>query len=332
MNVGNVSLHRAHRIAPRRFMLAAMLALAGMAGALNAFAQTVRVVVPYPAGGTPDILARTLAEHAAAALGQSVIVENRAGAGGNIGATAVSRSKPDGETLLLCAFSCTVAQSLFSPAPFNIEQDFSPVVMLATVPSVLVANPAVPAKSLPELVAYAREHPGKLRAASSGFGGSAHLALELFKQQAGIDILHVPYKGAGQVAPDLLGGHVDLYFDNLPASLQSIRDGRLIALGVAGPDRVPAIPDVPTFKEAGIPGVEILPWFGLMAPAGTPDEKIRALNAAFNAALSNQAVRQRLIGLGLHIQGGSTQQLAAFLSANVKQWFELIRRRGLQAQ
>lgn len=210
---------------------AAAMVLAGAAQAAGYPDRPITLVVPFPAGGTPDILARILSEPMAARLGQPLIIENRAGAGGNIGAQAVMRAPADGQTLLMCAFGCAVAPSLYQPPPYDIQKDFAPVAMLGTVPSVLVVNPNVPARTVGELIAYAKAHPGALNSASSGIGGSAHLATELFKQRAGVDIAHIPYKGAGQVAADLLGGQVDMYFDNLPASLPSIRAGKLRAPG-----------------------------------------------------------------------------------------------------
>lgn len=296
------------------------------AQAADSFPQRpVTIVVPFPAGGTPDIIARVLAEKASKSLNQTVLVENKGGAGGNIGVQSVSRAKPDGYNLVMCAYSCAVAPSLYKPAPYSITKDFSSVIMVGTVPSVLVLNPKVPAKNVAELINYAKAHPGKLNAASSGIGGSAHLALELLKREAKVDIVHIPYKGAGQVAGDLLGGQVDMYFDNLPASLASIKEGRLVAIAIAGKERAKAIPDVPTFAEAGYPKMLINPWFGLLAPAGTPQETIDTLNTAFNNALSDAEVKQRLDRLGVELVGGSPADLTTFLNQETKNNAELIR-------
>jgi tripartite-type tricarboxylate transporter receptor subunit TctC len=301
------------------------LSLLAPAQAADSFPQRpVTIVVPFPAGGTPDIIARVLAEKARASLNQPVVVENKGGAGGNIGVQYVSRTKPDGYTLVMCAYSCAVAPSLYKPAPYSIDKDFAPVVLVGTVPSVLVVNPKVPARNVAQFIDYAKSNPGKLNAASSGVGGSAHLALELLKREAKVDIAHIPYKGAGQVAGDLLGGQVDMYFDNLPASLASIKEGRLNAIAVAGKHRAEAIPDVPTFAESGYPNMLINPWFGLLAPAGTPPESIDKLNTAFNAALGDAQVKQRLDRLGVDLAGGTPETLATFLQQETHNIAELI--------
>lgn len=294
--------------------------------------RPVSIVVPFPAGGTPDILARVLGEAVGKRLGQPVIVDNRAGAGGNIGAQAVMRAKPDGHTLLMCAFGCSVAPLIYKPAPYDIKKDFAPVAKLATVPSVLVVNPKLPAKSLGELLSYARANPGKLNSASSGVGTSAHLATELLRAQAGVDLTHVPYKGAGQVANDLLGGQVDMYFDNLPASLPSIKAGKLRALAVASEKRSPSIPDVPTFAEAGVPNFIITPWFGLLAPAGTPEPVLQRLNVAFNEALKDPAVAKRMEELGVLTAADSRAALGEFIASESSKWQSIIEKRGIRVE
>jgi tripartite-type tricarboxylate transporter receptor subunit TctC len=294
--------------------------------------KPIRLVVPFPAGGTPDTLSRILGEHVGKTLKQSVIIENRGGAGGNIGAQNVIRSAADGYSLLVCTFSCSVAQFLYTPKPYDVVKDMDPVLMLGTVPSVLVVNPKVPVKTVRELLAYAKSNPGKLNAASSGVGGSAHMALELLKTKTGVDIAHVPYKGAGAVAADLLSGQVDMYFDNLPASLQSIRAGRLRAVAVASAERAAAIPDVPTFAESGVADLMITPWFGLMAPAGTPKDILARLNGAFNAALKDPAVVRRLEELGLVIAGGTPDTLERFVKTDSQRWAEVIKRNNIKSE
>lgn len=295
-------------------------------------ARTITIVVPFPAGGTPDILARIMGEKASAQLKQTIVVENKAGAGGSIGIQATARSKNDGYTLVMCAYGCAVAPSLYKPAPYNIETQFAPVVMVGTVPSVLVTNPKnVPAKTVQELVSYARDNPGKINAASSGIGGSAHIGIEMIKREADIDIAHIPYKGAGQVAGDLLGGQVDMYFDNLPASLASIQNGRLNAIAVASSQRSAAIPDVPTFAESGYPDMLITPWFGLLAPAGTPEQNISKLNAAFNAAFKDPDVQKKFTDLGVNIAGGSSQALAKFIKSETAKIATLIEENNITA-
>ncbi len=326
------------RASPRRWMAAALTGAALLLGAAQPAAaagfpeRPVTLVVPFPAGGTPDILARILSDSLAKRLGQPLIVENRAGAGGNIGAQAVARAAPDGYTLLMCAFGCTVAPSLYQPAPYDIVKDFAPVAMVGTVPSVLVVNPKVPAQTVAELLAYARAHPGKLNSASSGVGGSAHLATELLKLRTGIDVAHIPYKGAGQVASDLLGGQVDMYFDNLPASLANIRAGKLRALAVASAKRAPAIPDVPTFAEAGVADFLITPWFGIMAPAGTPDATLAALHQAFNDALQAPEVAAKMRELGVETAAGPRQALGDFVVAETARWKDVIQANRIRAE
>jgi tripartite-type tricarboxylate transporter receptor subunit TctC len=298
--------------------------------AADSFPQRpVTIVVPFPAGGTPDIIARMLADKARASLNQTVVVENKGGAGGNIGVQYVSRAKSDGYTLVLCAYSCAVSPSLYQPAPYSISKDFKPVMMVGTVPSVLVVNDNVPAKNVAEFVDYAKAHPGKLNAASSGVGGSAHLALELLRREAKVDIAHIPYKGAGQVAGDLLGGQVDMYSDNLPASLASIKEGRLVAIAVAGKERADAIPDVPTFAESGYPKMLINPWFGLLAPEGTSQDVLDKLNTAFNEALNDQEVKDRLDRLGVKLAGGAPEELAEFLEQETNAIAQLIQENNI---
>ncbi|OWT55729.1 Bug family tripartite tricarboxylate transporter substrate binding protein [Candidimonas nitroreducens] len=287
--------------------------------------RPITIVVPFPAGGTPDIIARVLAEKARASLHQPILVDNKGGAGGNIGVQYVSRTKPDGYTVVMCAYSCAVAPSLYKPAPYSISKDFAPVMLVGTVPSVLVVNPKVPARNVAQFVEYAKTHPGKLNAASSGIGGSAHIALELLKREAKVDIAHIPYKGAGQVAGDLLGGQVDMYFDNLPASLANIKQGRLVAIAVAGKQRAKAIPNVPTFAESGYPKMVVNPWFGLLVPAGTPPAAINKLNTAFNGALQDPEVKQRLDRLGVDLAGGTPQALDGFLKQETHNIAELIK-------
>lgn len=295
--------------------------------------RSISIVVPFPAGGTPDILARIMGEKASAQLKQSVVVENKAGAGGAIGIQSVARAKNDGYTLVMCAYGCAVAPSLYKPAPYDMETQFEPVVMVGTVPSVLVTNPKnVPAKTVADFVTYAKENPGKINAASSGIGGSAHIGIEMLKHEASVDIAHIPYKGAGQVAGDLLGGQVDMYFDNLPASLASIKSGRLNAIAVASKQRSPAIPDVPTFAESGYPNMLITPWFGLLVPAGTPQENIDKLNAAFNAAFKDPEVQKKFTDLGVDIAGGSPGELEEFLKSETGKIATLIKENNITAK
>lgn len=318
-------------------LLSACLTTAALTVPLITHAQSfpskpVKLVVPFPAGGTPDILSRLIGAHMAKTLGQPVIVENRGGAGGNIGAQVVAKSQADGYTLLVCAFSCAVSPSLYTPVPFDLGRDFAPIAMLGTVPSVLVVNPKVPAQNLKEFLAYAKSNPNKLNAASSGVGGSAHLALELLRNRTGTEITHVPYKGAGQVGADLLGGQVDMYFDNLPASLPSIRAGKLRALAVASKTRAAAAPDVPTFTEAGVPDFLITPWFGVLAPASTPAATVTTLNKAINAALKDPVLSKRLDEMGLVTAPGTPEALGRFLIEETRTWADVISKNNIKPE
>ncbi|HTK01799.1 MAG TPA: tripartite tricarboxylate transporter substrate binding protein [Bordetella sp.] len=306
-------------------MLFSFLALGGAAAHAADFpSKPITIVVPYTAGGPPDVFARVLAEAVTKSLGQPVIVENKTGAGGNIAAQYVARAKADGYTLLMCAFSCAVSPSLYQPKPYDIVKDFAPVGMLGSVASVLVVNPAVPVKSLSELIAYAKAHPGKLNAGSAGVGSSPHLAIELLKARTGAGVTHIPYKGVASVTTDLLGGQVDMLFDNLPNSLANIRAGKVRALAVAGDKRSSAIPDVPTFAEAGVPNFTVIPWFGLMAPAGTPALILDRLNDAFTGAISSEAVKSKTAQLGIDLAPSSRSDMEKFVAAEQDKWRQVI--------
>lgn len=293
--------------------------------------RPISLVVPYVAGGSTDVFARALAEAASKTLGQPITIDNRTGAGGNIGTQLVKRATPDGYTLLMCSFGCAVAPALYTPAPFDIVRDFEPVAMLGTVPSLLVVSPSVPAKNLQELVAYAKANPGKLMAGSAGVGSSPHMALELFKAKAGVDVTHVPYKGVAAIAVDLVAGRVSMLFDNLTTAQANVKAGKLRALAVASEKRIPALPDVPTFAEAGLPGFTVTPWFGIMAPAGTPTAVLDKLNAAFLAALADPNVVPRTQMLGIEAGPGSRSELARFVSQERDKWTSIIKANGIRA-
>ena len=236
--------------------------------------------MPFPAGGTTDVLARAVAQKLTESLGQPTVVDNRPGAGGNIGAELVAKSPPDGYTLLMGTVGThAINPSLYPQMPYDHVKDFVPVILVAGVPNVLVINPSLPVNSVQELIAYAKANPGKLNFASSGNGTSIHLSGELFKTMAGVQMTHVPYKGSAPALQDLVGGQVQLMFDNLPSSLALIKAGKLKALAVTSLTRAAALPDVPTVAESGLPGFEASSWFGLLAPAGTPQPIVVTLNA-----------------------------------------------------
>ncbi|MBV7543058.1 tripartite tricarboxylate transporter substrate binding protein [Acidovorax sp. sic0104] len=320
------------RSAASRIRFGVACSLICSASLADSFPQRpLSLIVPYAAGGSTDVFARALAEAASKTLGQPITIDNRTGAGGNIGTQFVKRAAPDGYTLLMCSFGCAVAPALYTPAPFDIVRDFEPVAMLGTVPSVLVVSPSVPAKNLQELIVYAKAHPGKLMAGSAGVGSSPHMGLELFKAKAGIDVTHVPYKGVAAITVDLVSGRISMLFDNLTTAQANVKAGKLRALAVASEKRIAALPDVPTFVEAGLPGFTVTPWFGIMAPAGTPTGVLNNLNAAFLGALADPNVVTRTQMLGIEQGPGSRADLARFISKERDKWASIIRANGIRA-
>ncbi len=307
--------------------------------ALPASAQTpypsrpVRIVVPFPAGGTTDILARALAQNLSERLGQSFVVDNRPGAGGNIGAELVAKSPPDGYTLLMGTVGThAINASLYKSMPFDHVKDFAPVVLVAGVPNVLEVNPALPVHSVAELIAYGKANPGKLNFASSGSGTSIHLSGELFKVMTGVSMQHVPYKGSAPALQDLVGGQVQLMFDNLPSSLAMIKAGKLRPLAVTSTTRAAALPDVPTVAEAGVPGFEASSWFGLLAPAGTPPDVVAKLNAAANAWLASPDARDKLLAQGAIAAGGTPEDFAKHIAAETAKWAKVVQASGAKVE
>ena len=261
--------------------------------------KPIRIVVPFPAGGTTDVLARAAAQKLTESLGQPAVVDNRPGAGGNIGAELVAKSPPDGYTLLMGTVGThAINPSLYPKMPYDHVKDFAPVILVAGVPNVLVINPALPVNSVQELIAYAKANPGKLNFASSGNGTSIHLSGELFKTMAGVQMTHVPYKGSAPALQDLVGGQVQLMFDNLPSSLALIKGGKLKALAVTSSARAAALPDVPTLAESGLPGFEASSWFGLLAPAGTPQPIILKVNGDVAKWLASPEAKEKLLAQG----------------------------------
>jgi len=294
----------------------------------------VTMVVGYAAGGATDIVARLLAKSLTQELGQTFVVENRTGANSNIGAETVTRAAPDGYMLYVGSIANTINMTLYSKLNYDVNKDFAPVGMMASVPNILVVNPKVPINTVKEYIAYAKAHPGKLTCASSGSGSSIHLSCELFKMETGTDILHVPYRGSGPAVADLLGGQVDSMFDNMPSSLPHVRAGKLRALGVTSQQRVPFAPDVPTLAESGLPGFSVESWFGLMAPAGTPPAVIERLNTALNKALKDPDLRAvyEKSGFVLPPEDNSPKAFGAFIAAETTKWAKVVKTANLKAE
>ncbi len=292
-------------------------------------AKAIRMVIPLPPGGTSDILARIAAQKITEATGQPVIAENRGGAGGNIGTEIVAKAPPDGYTLLTAPGSTlTVNPSLYKKLPFDTVKDFAPITILAEVPNILIVHPSLPANNVRELIALAKARPGQLNYASTGTGQSTHLAMELFKTMAGVNIVHVPYKGGGQALPDLLGGQVSLMFGSVTSSLPHVRAGKLRALGVSTLKRLPALPELATIAESGLPGFEVTVWYGVLAPSGTPRDIVARINSILVAALRSADLKQRLSGQGAESVGNTPEEFETQIRSDLVKWAKVIRDSG----
>ncbi len=321
----------------RRELLAAATALAASAS-LPAWAQgypakPVRLIVPFPAGGPTDIMGRTAAKAMGDKLSRQFVVENKAGAGGNIGTDFVAKAAPDGYTIGLSAISSlAIAPYLYSNVPFNVEKDFVPISLVGTTPCALVVHPSVPFNDLKGMVAYAKANPGKLNYATSGIGTSNHLAAELLQSVAGIKLTSVPYKGSSQIVPDLLSGTVMMSMESsLATTLQHVKSGKLKAIAVTSPQRSKALPDVPTVAESGYPGFEVETWFGLVAPAGTPQAIITQLHDAWAAGAKTPQAQTAFDNISGNLRVTTPQQFAEFIRAENKRWGDLIRKLGIKA-
>jgi tripartite-type tricarboxylate transporter receptor subunit TctC len=317
---------------------ASVFFLASLASALSFTAaaqgsypdKSVRIVVGFSAGGATDVVARLLAKELSEELGQSFIVENKPGAGSNIATEYVVRAPADGYTLLMMAVTSTINQTLYPNLKFDVTKDLTAVALGAKVPNLLVINPKVPVNSVKELVEYANKNPGKLNFASSGSGTSIHMTGELFKINTKIDVSHIPYKGSSPAMTDLVGGQVQFMFDNMPSALPLVQSGKLRALAVTSPKRSPAAPDVPTMAEAGFEGFDVSSWFGLMAPAKTPDAVVQKLNAAVAKALAKPELQKRLADLGSTSQSMTSAEFSDFVKNEVKVWGGVVKASGAQ--
>jgi tripartite-type tricarboxylate transporter receptor subunit TctC len=320
----------------RRFamVILALATLIGEAGAQNYPQRVVRLIVPFPPGGSVDVTARILAQKLTENLGQQFIVENRAGAGGNTGAEFVAKSDPDGYTLLYTAPGpLVVNQTLFSKGlPYDPAKDFAPIALVATAPIVLMVHPGVPAKNVQELIALAKSQPGDIHFASAGPGSTNHLSGELFKSMAKIDIVHVPYRGAGPAMNDLIGGHVQMFFDLLPASLQQISSGKVRPLANAGAKRPSALPNLPTVAEQGLSGFDASSWVGLVAPAQTPAPIVARLAEETEKILKSPDMIAKIHELGSEPGTAFRNDFATFMQAETAKWGEVIRVSGAKAE
>jgi tripartite-type tricarboxylate transporter receptor subunit TctC len=303
-----------------------LLSLAGNAYGQAYPSRSVRVIVPYPAGGGADFVARVYAKTLSDSLGQQLVVDNRGGANGNVGSEAAAKSTADGYTLLVTASTnLTINPGLYRKMPFDVQRALAPISILATQPTILVVHPTLPVATVKELVALAKARPGQLNFGSAGAGSSAHLAAELFKMVTGVDIVHVPYKGTGPATADLLGGQIPLMFNNLPPSLSLVKAGRLRALAVTGEKRSPAAPQLPTMIEAGYPGVVMTLWNAMLAPAGTPPDIISRLHAEIIRASQLQDVRDRLAAEGTEARTTTQAELADIMKSETARWAKVIK-------
>jgi tripartite-type tricarboxylate transporter receptor subunit TctC len=287
--------------------------------------RPIRIIVPFSPGGGTDTVARTLGAAMSQELGQTIIIENKPGAGTVIGTDTVAKSAPDGTTILIATFAHAVNPSLRSKMPFDTNKAFDPVVLIGRSPNILVVPASSPYKTVKDLVAAAKAEPGKLTFASQGVGTSAHLAGELFNNLAGVNMTHIPYKGAGPALNDLLGGQVNMMFATATAAAPLIENGKVRALGVTTPERSPVRPEVPSIAEAGVPGYAAESWYGFFVPAGTPAEVVRKLNVATAKAAKSEAFRKRVEGEGLVITAGTPKELADYVSAEQKRWAAVVK-------
>jgi tripartite-type tricarboxylate transporter receptor subunit TctC len=326
---------KAFKLIMRQLVLALSIAI-GIPAAVMAQAypnKPLRIVVGYTPGGTTDIIARVIAARLTVTLGQPVIVENRPGAGGNLGADSVAKAAPDGYTLQLgTAGNMTVNPSIYPNMGFDTVRDFQPISLVATLPNLMVVNPKVPAKTVQEFVAWAKSRPGKVFFASSGNGNTPHMTAELFNMAAGLSMVHVPYRGSGPALTDLIGGEgVQVMFDNMPSAIGHARSGALRAIAVTSPKRVQGEPNIPTVSESGYPDFQVVTWFGLFAPAGTPGPVVDRLHREVTEAIRTPAIRKRLIELGAEPVSNSPSEFSALVKSDIVRWAKVVKAANIQA-
>ena len=317
---------------PRLLAGLALCAAASFVHAQSYPTKPIRWVVPYGPGST-DILARILAPKVSAALGQQIVVENRPGAGGSMGSEQVAKGAADGYTLLLgAAASHAVNPALYPKIGYDAVKDFAPIINLASIPNVVIVNPQVPYKTIPELVAAAKAQPGIITYSSNGAGTSQHMSAALFEMLTGVKMVHVPYKGSSEGVIAVTRGDVNVMFANLPPTLALIKDGRVKAIAVTTGKRLAAFPDLPTVAEAGVPGYEVSTWFALFGPAGTPEPVVQRLNREFAAALADHDIRDKLVAQGFTLNGGSPQDLGALVRSELVKWARVVKESGAKAE
>ncbi|QTX21016.1 Bug family tripartite tricarboxylate transporter substrate binding protein [Comamonas aquatica] len=315
-------------------LAAAALAVAGMGSALAADAypdKPLTMVVPFSAGGTTDILARIVGQALGQELGQTIIIENKPGAGGNIGAQQASRAKADGYTLFMGTVGThAINQALYKKLPYDPAKDFAPLSRVANVPNLLVAHPSRPYKTVQEMIAYAKKHPGEVTYGSPGSGASPHVSGALFQSMTGAELTHVPYKGSAPAISDLLGNQIAVMFDNMPSAIQHVRSGKLRPIAVTTAKRSPELPDVPTIAEAGVPGYEATSWFGLWAVAGTPAPILTKLQTALTKVLKDPAVAKKIADQGGEVVIETPAQFDAFIKSEAAKWGKVVKESGAE--
>jgi tripartite-type tricarboxylate transporter receptor subunit TctC len=310
-----------------------MLTFGGQVFAQNYPNRPIKLIIPFPPGGATDIVGRAMAERLQIALGQPIIVENKAGASGNIGIGEATRAAPDGYTLVIGSpQTLTINHQIIKSTPFNPQKDLAPIVVIASVPNVLLVNNKLPVKNAKELIAFAKANPGKLSGGSSSIGGSPHLALESMKATYGLDIVHVPYKGSAPALQDLIGGQISMMFDNLPAALQLINGGQVRALGVTTLKRTASAPEIPTLDESGMKGFDSQGWFALLAPAGTPAPILDRINVEANRIISTPEFRERMTKVGADTVGGSIDEFRARIKSETERWGKVIEAANIKAE
>jgi tripartite-type tricarboxylate transporter receptor subunit TctC len=311
-------------------VLAASATLAPLASHAQSYPEkSIRLIVPYAPGGATDIIGRATAEELTKTLGQPVVVDNRPGAGANLGSEMAARAAPDGYTVLVSASSLHgITPFLYTKLNYDPNKDLVPVIVLAQFSNVLVVNPTVKANTVQELITLAKANPGKLTCASSGAGSSIHMSCEMFKHMLGLDITHVPYKGSAPAVTDLIGGQVDMMFDNIPSAISHIRSGKLRAIATTGAKRAASLPELPTMDESGVKGYLSGAWFGLVVPVGTPPAIIARLNAEGQKAVESPAFVKRMNDLGYEIVGGTPEQMAAMIKDEYERWGPIVKASG----